>query len=43
MWIVLDETGTEWDSFKTEEEALECIELDSDGREFSYFDEDSKF
>jgi len=42
MWIVLDETGTEWDSFKTEEEALKCIDDDSDGREFSYINEDDR-
>ena len=42
MWIVLDDTGTEWDSFKTEEEAIKCIDDDSDGREFSYFHEDDR-
>ena len=41
MWIVLDETGTEWDSFKTEE-AIKCIDDDSDGREFSYINEDDR-
>ena len=41
-YIVLDEDGFEWDSFDTLEEALNCIDEDSNGREFSWISSDQR-
>lgn len=41
-WIVLDDEGTVWDQFETEAEALQCIEDDADGRDFSYYHENDR-